>query len=1223
MNYQRFLAWVFLLLPAVELEGQEFPESNFARYTAEDGLSHNTVSAVTQDSAGYIWITTASGINRYNGSRFVQFHSNNDSLSPASEEISGLAWLDRDRLAMYNAGVHIINTRTGETRNLFIPYRDKQYQYKFNMIEKALGGDNGDMYVLSRSGFYHFDKNYNLVSRFDYYSETEVFTEHFFFGRDVFELDNRRLLIVSIGGLYIYDKGEKRVHKMEAAESPLLAEFLNYPTVSYSFFQHRKGHLFVLKSASDSLVYVNIGENKKVVSRVAFNPILNEIRYRSKLVPVSDTLFYLTGHFSGFFKMRFFPESGAVKIYPEKYLRPYLCNALLTDRDNTLWVATSKGLFHERPGGSQVQVTELPTRIKDSFPIIRVDDIYVTTDKVYAASRSQGGLLIFDKRTLQFDKQIIFDKYKPVDHANNITSLAKAGPSTILLGTGWPLLLFDFTTNKERLLSPPVWKEGIWTSDLFKDSRGDIWIAAYLIYRYNLARKSFTLIPTHQRLLSVPFVIEEDKDGHIWMAGHGLARYNTVVDSFDLLLDSFPFIKMPDKQVNALVIDRQQNIVWFNSNNNGLIGYDINGKSYRHYTRKDGLPDDNIASMIVVGNKLWMACFSGIACMDLRTFQIASFGKEDGFPGMPVTKGARFFYDSAQHQLYLGFSNAIGRFNPYDLLRRKTPPHVFIESLVISSKEKNFLPGERITTSWRNNEIMITIGSINFSDGLSQGFAYRILKDSQTPWQQLGNQPSFSISNLSPGTYRIQVKVSSLNNRWPPQVKEISIVVLPPFWQKKWFVTLLAAVVVVLIYLLVRWRTGVARKKEMQKTEIQKIIADDYKSQFELEQISNYFSSSLAGKKEVDEVLWDVAGNLIGRMNYVDCMIYLWNEDKTKMIQKAAYGPKGNPEFISTHVFDVLPGQGVVGHVMETLQPVLIADTRSDERYRMDEMFRLSEICVPIIHNGELMGIIDSEHHEVNYFKERDLKILTTIATLIGNKLKQLESEQSLEEKQEELATTNEQLVEARLAALQAQMNPHFVFNALNSIKRMILDGDNEKASRYLSKFALMIRMTLNHSKGTFVTLDENIKYMQTYLEMEQLRFDESFTYTIYTGENIDTEETLIPSLMIQPLVENAIWHGLLPSAENKRVVIGFTQTDNKITCTIEDNGIGIRQSEKLKTANRPFHHSVGLENLQKRIKIINEKYHTDCSLEITDLKETGKGSNGTKVILRFNVLNI
>jgi LytS/YehU family sensor histidine kinase len=241
---------------------------------------------------------------------------------------------------------------------------------------------------------------------------------------------------------------------------------------------------------------------------------------------------------------------------------------------------------------------------------------------------------------------------------------------------------------------------------------------------------------------------------------------------------------------------------------------------------------------------------------------------------------------------------------------------------------------------------------------------------------------------------------------------------------------------------------------------------------------------------------------------------------------------------------------------------------------------------------------------------------------MIANKLKQIESEQTLEAKQKELLGINEQLAEARLSALQAQMNPHFVFNALNSIKRMILDGDNDKASRYLSKFALMIRMTLEHSKEIFVTLDENIEYLQAYLEMEKLRFDDSFTYRISADENLDTSDTVLPSMMIQPLVENAIWHGLMQANKDKKIWVNFSQADNKIVCTIEDNGIGIRQSEKLKEKHRPLHRSLGLENLQKRIKIMNEKYNTACSLHIMDMKETGINGSGTRVVLEFNLIN-
>jgi sensor histidine kinase YesM len=300
---------------------------------------------------------------------------------------------------------------------------------------------------------------------------------------------------------------------------------------------------------------------------------------------------------------------------------------------------------------------------------------------------------------------------------------------------------------------------------------------------------------------------------------------------------------------------------------------------------------------------------------------------------------------------------------------------------------------------------------------------------------------------------------------------------------------------------------------------------------------------------------------------------------------------------------------------------LLVPNTREDRRYRMDDILRLSEICVPIIHNNELIGIIDAEHPVENFFRERDLQILITIATLVGNKIKQIESEQSLEIKQKEIALINQQLAEAQLSALQTQMNPHFIFNSLNSIKGMILENEQQKASRYLSKFAHMIRTTLDQSKETFTTLFENIEHLESYLLMEKLRFDDSFTFRITVDGEIDREEVLIPTLMIQPLAENAIWHGLLNKKGEKKLSIRFARQTETISCIITDNGIGIKQSQQLKQVNNPPHRSVGLNNLRNRIKIMNEKFHTGCTLDITDLKDHYKDKTGTRVILCFNII--
>lgn len=1205
----------FLFLFAVTTSAaQPLTENTFTRYTTHDGLSDNNVTGITQDAAGYIWIATSSGLNRYDGSRFKQYHSTNDSLSPAAEGFSRIIRLDKDRIAFLPTGLHVINTRSGERKNIFIPYHDKQYQYKFNMVERAGGDADGHTYVLTRSGFYHFDKKGQLLFRFDYFAEKDVPGRHFFFGNDLLELDDKRLLIAARPGLYIYHKQKREFLKLSPGDYPLLDEFTQNNTY-FKFFQVKPGKLLVTKADTDSVFYIDVATQRRYISRSPFKFNTGIIQWRSKLIPVSDTFFYVTGQTSGFYSLTLNPESGSVKLMPEKYFKDYLCNDMLADRDNHLWVATNNGVFRQDNARSLVQTANVPFELNTKFPNLSLTSIYVTPNKIYAGSRAGGGLLVFNKNSLQFERNWL-DVAEPKN--NTILKVISLYPSILMTGSLGPLSLYNETTGAIIQMKVPYWNKLDWTSDLFKDSRGDIWISSSNIYRYRPNEKKFTIIPFNQSMPSLPVATAEDRNGNIWMAGHGIIRFNISTNAFDEKIDSFPYIKMPDKQVGPLAIDSQNNI-WFGSANNGLIAYNIDRKTFRHFTTGNGLPGNVITALQIVGNKLWIACYSGLACLDLVSFEVKSFGKNEGFPDMPILNRAAFFYDSTAQQMYIGFSNALARFNPAEILMPEKKPDVFIESMDISGVKNIFFPGNTIKTSWKQNDLVINIGSINFNSGTSQGYAFRILKNDKSPWQQLGSQSSFSITNLGAGEHRIQIKIFSLKNRWPEQVKEIRVVVVPPFWQQAWFRIIVILIALVILYGLITWRIRVARKKEMEKTQVEKLKADDYRNKFELEQITHYFSSSLADKKTEEEVLWDVAKNLIGRMGYVDCMIYLWNEDKTKMVQKAAYGPKGKPEYISSQVFDVVPGQGVVGHVMQTMQPVLISDTRKDSRYRVDEALRLSEICVPIIHNNELIGILDSEHHELNYFSDRDIKILTTIATLIGNKLKELESKQILEVKQRELSTINEQLAEAKLSALQAQMNPHFVFNALNSIKRMILDGDDEKASRYLSKFALMIRLTLNHSRDIFITLRENVEYMKTYLEMEQLRFDSSFCWDMTVAENIDADETMIPSLMIQPLAENAIWHGLMQSAGYKCLILSFTKSRGRITCTIEDNGIGIHEATRLKEQQKTAgHRSVGLDNLRNRIHILNEKYDIRCTLDINDLAET-ENRKGTKAILAFN----
>lgn len=165
----------------------------------------------------------------------------------------------------------------------------------------------------------------------------------------------------------------------------------------------------------------------------------------------------------------------------------------------------------------------------------------------------------------------------------------------------------------------------------------------------------------------------------------------------------------------------------------------------------------------------------------------------------------------------------------------------------------------------------------------------------------------------------------------------------------------------------------------------------------EIEHTINYFSSSLFGKNTVDEILWDVAKNCIGRLGFVDCVIYLLDEDRQLLIQKAAYGSKNPHAFEIYNPMDIAVGDGIVGGVAKTKEAIRVKDTSLDERYIADDQYRLSELAVPLIYNNKVIGVIDSEHPRADFFTERHLNVLKTISSLCANKVAKAIADQERE----------------------------------------------------------------------------------------------------------------------------------------------------------------------------------------------------------------------------------
>ena len=200
--------------------------------------------------------------------------------------------------------------------------------------------------------------------------------------------------------------------------------------------------------------------------------------------------------------------------------------------------------------------------------------------------------------------------------------------------------------------------------------------------------------------------------------------------------------------------------------------------------------------------------------------------------------------------------------------------------------------------------------------------------------------------------------------------------------------------------------------------------------------------------------------------------------------------------------------------------------------------------------------------------------------------------------------------------ALRSQMNPHFIFNSLNAIQELIVTENYTASFNYLSKFSKLLRLVLHASEKNLLPLSKEIEITRLYIELESLRFKNLFHFNIRFSGEIDTDNTLFPTLLLQPFVENAIWHGLLPKEGLKKLDITFTEKDSSLVCTIKDNGIGRDHAQKIKQKKLAPHNSEskGIKMATQRLEILKLTKECTGSIAISDVREPDGSIGGTIV---------
>jgi LytS/YehU family sensor histidine kinase len=214
-------------------------------------------------------------------------------------------------------------------------------------------------------------------------------------------------------------------------------------------------------------------------------------------------------------------------------------------------------------------------------------------------------------------------------------------------------------------------------------------------------------------------------------------------------------------------------------------------------------------------------------------------------------------------------------------------------------------------------------------------------------------------------------------------------------------------------------------------------------------------------------------------------------------------------------------------------------------------------------------------------------------------------------------------LANVEMSALRAQMNPHFLFNSLNSIDSYIIRNESKKASEYLNNFARLIRLILQNSRSNYISLRDELETLELYLQMETLRFKGKFEYELVVPKDLDTSAIDIPPMLIQPYVENAIWHGLMHQQVpgGGKVKVSIQEKEGMLLCIVEDNGIGRKKAMELKAKKSGIaRRSMGMIITQDRMEIINKLYDTQTAVQVTDLEDDKGNAAGTRVVLTIPV---
>jgi ligand-binding sensor domain-containing protein/putative methionine-R-sulfoxide reductase with GAF domain len=1132
----------------------QLPDYQLRMLQEQQGLKTSDLRAITRDKEGFLWIATQSYVQRFDGRQTLQY--------PFSETIREIIVDSQNRKwALTANSIHLLSDAFKGFKK--VEFDSSQAEPIVHVYET--GG--GKFWVAKKNQHYVYDDGGGFFKASVSLRLPENLAYTFFYGERGYDWIMRK-----DDSIYCYNYHHQRLWAV-------------YMKPTYSVIPYAPGQVLVSTTGYKTFcVDMNTGQT---LSLSADDPALLEWLVVFEAIMLDANRMLVSSN-KGLLEFDTQTRRLSKKIFyynGRPLENQQTVRQLYKDETGTIYMSHADGIFFMQRGAAIQYIRSYRygnVAIQDNdvrnFAEDEQGDIWMATTNGIARMDMQSGKLQMYS-PLNSREFVNFPSYRQLLHDSNYLWIGTSGNGLWRMNkrTGKYERPFFAITAEGRKADSLMSTTYVWK--ILKLRSGQILVVggtrAFVV-------EPRTLMATQVHFESAKWTSRsafQDSAGRIW---HGTTRGLSCMDgnfnTLFLIQDSFP-----DKRVAAFC-EWKANSLFVGTR--GLYEVQVQDSRITSFRKRNGMPADRFIYCMQkdLQGYIWLGTDEGIFRYNPVTDEAVGFNESDNVQSQIFNSDGAYLTRSGL--VFLGGLNGVNFFDP-SLVRPYQEPltPVITYFATGNGNTSRQLSAGVVDVPYADRDIHLSFVSPEFGRPFRIHYRYK-LQNNQAGWSYTGTENNIRISNLLPGNYEVSVSASYDGRKWFDNNSAFRFTIIRPWWQSWWF-RLLGAT----FALAVAWRIMRYRRRRRQSAEMKKTI--------------EYFANSGTRHSSAEDILWDIARNCISRLGLEDCVIYLVDDERQVLVQKAAYGDKSPQDYVIVNPIEIPVGSGICGHAAKTGRSIIVKDASKDERYIVDDEMRKSEMSVPIIHDGRVIGIIDSEHSRKNFFNKQHLRTIETIASLCAKKIAAAIALAQVKKAEAEVEALNNRMRDFKFKNLRLQMNPHFLFNILTTIKHLVVSGQTRKAGAYLDIFSGFLRSLLYYADETVVSLREELHILKLYIELESACLDESFTWHVQVADSIDPEEVQVPFMLLQPFVENAIHHGLLPKQGEKRFSISIDEYDNEhIRCVIEDNGIGrsAAAAANEKNLQSVIHKSKGIDIVKQRLELMRLKTAKQGGVNIEDL---------------------